>query len=53
MCNALGQLEFKLKKIFGFRNMQVKLEKAEVGQVSNVREMDNFTAFSLSIVFSG
>jgi hypothetical protein len=33
--------------------MQEKLEKAKVAQVSNIREMDNFTAFSLSIVFSG
>jgi hypothetical protein len=52
--NKLEQLEFKLEKtILGFRNMQEKLEKAKVAQVSNIREMDNFTAFSLSIVFSG
>ena len=29
------------------------LDKGKVARVSNVREMDNFTAFSLSIVFSG
>jgi hypothetical protein len=35
-CNKLEQLEFKLEKILGFRNMQEKLEKAIIGSDQNI-----------------